>query len=194
LSLAASDQAAIIGAGAAAVLVLSGGIFKAANLRGDTNNKWSSRIDLAAIALDEKAAIALQKLRDDIDDLMPDDPFEPGRAIVDPSPLSERVEMTGKYYRARVRMEKDLTLVLRLGRFFVVALTALVLAVVMLTLYFAQLCDWWEIHWAGFVLGGVAVAIIVGAGASYVFCVDRLSSSEILAESASQVPTGAEAA
>lgn len=190
MSINAGDQAAIIGVGAAAVLVLVPALVKAANLRGDTNNKWSSRIDLAGIALDEKAAVALHTLRDDIDNLMPDDPFEPGRVIVDPSPLNERVEMTGKYYRARVRMQKDLSLVLRLGRVCVGALTTLIVAVVLLTVFFAELWHADTLRWAGFALGALASVLLACSGGTYVFCVDRLSSSEILAETASQSAAG----
>jgi hypothetical protein len=192
LSISGGDQAAIIGVGSAVVLVLAGGLVKAASLRGDMNQKWSSRIDLAAVALDEKTVFELKQLRDEIDTVMPADDalFEPGQAIADPSPLSARVEKTAKFYRARVRMEKDLRRLVGLGRVAVGALTGLIIAVLFLTLHYAELSGWRWMRWAGFGLGTVATVILIAVGLVYTVCVDQLSSSEILAESASQAGTG----
>ena len=192
MSISGGDQAAIIGVGSAVVLVLAGGLVKAASLRGDMNQKWSSRIDLAAVALDEKTVFELKQLRDEIDTVMPADDalFEPGQAIADPSPLSARVEKTAKFYRARVRMEKDLRRLVGLGRVAVGALTGLIIAVLFLTLHYAELSGWRWMRWAGFGLGTVATVILIAVGLVYTVCVDQLSSSEILAESASQAGTG----
>jgi hypothetical protein len=119
LSLDAGAQAGIVAAGGAAVLVLAGAIFRAVNLRGDSNKKWSSRIDLAVVALDEKTVVELRELRTEIDELLPSDeglPFDPIRVSADPGPLSQRVKRTAAFYAARMRMQKDLDRVLRLGR------------------------------------------------------------------------------
>lgn len=188
MSLEGSDQAGVIAVGVAAVLTLGAAVFKAANLRGDSNTKWSSRIDLAAVALDEKTVAELNLLRDEIDALLPDEdaPFDPGQAIVDPSPVSRRVELTAKYYRARVRLEGDLGRVRRLGRVFVVSLVMLILAAAFLTLHFAELLDWDWIRWAGWALGGLGLVLLVAATVAYIFCVDRLASGEILAGTAAQ--------
>ena len=174
------------------MLVLAGAIFKAVNLRGDHNTKWSSRIDLAVVALDEKTVVVLRELRTDIDKLLPtdEDPFDPIRVSVDPSPLSERVEQTATFYAARVRMTKDLDRVLRLGRVFVFGLVVLMLAIVLLTLHYAEILDWSWMRWAGYGCGGVGVAILISAMVVYSVCVDRLASGEILAETASQAGGG----
>ena len=173
------------------MLVLAGAIFKAVNLRGDHNTKWSSRIDLAVVALDEKTVVVLRELRTDIDKLLPtDDPFDPIRVSVDPSPLSERVEQTATFYAARVGMKKNLNRVLSLGRVFVFGLVVLMVAIVLLTLHYAELLDWSWMRWAGYVSGGIGASILVCAMVVYSVCVDRLASGEILAETASQAREG----
>jgi hypothetical protein len=188
LSLAGGDQAAVIAVGAGVLLAAGGGIFKAVNLRGDSNSKWSSRIDLAAGALDEKTIAELHGLRSEIDDLLPEAgmPFDPAQAIVDPSPLSARVEQTAKYYRARVRMQKDLGRVLKLGRVLVLGLALFAIGVVLLTIYFAELLSWDWPRFAGFGFSAVGLATLLVAMCGYGFCVDRLAGAEILADTASQ--------
>jgi hypothetical protein len=188
VSLSDSDPAGIIAVGAGTLLVLSGAAFKAVNLRGDANSKWSSRIDLAVVALDEKTVAELKALRAEIDDLVPDDdaPFDPAQAIIDPAPLSERVERTAKFYRARVRMENDLDRVRRLGRVFVFLLLLLMISVAMLTIHYAELFDWSWARTAGLAAGAVSVALLIFAGAVYGVCMDRLASGEILADTAGQ--------
>lgn len=182
------DQAGVIAIGVGALCVLAPAIFKAANLRGDSNNKWSSRVDLAAVALDEKTVVELRELRDETDTVLPpaDAPFDPSQAIVDPSPLSERVERTAKYYRARVRMQRDLHRVCRLGRVFVVSLTMIAIAAALLPAYYAELLDWGWMRWVGVSLGAVGLLALIVGGVVYVVCVDRLSGAEMLADTAAQ--------
>ena len=193
MSLEGSDQAGIVAIGAGALLGVAGAIFKAANLKGDSNSKWSSRVELAVLALDEKTVAELRELRDDIDDLLADAdaPFDPSHVVsVDPGPLSARVEQTARYYSARVRMESNLHRVRQLGRVFVVGLSALALAIAALTLYFGELVDPAWLKWAGFVLGALGLVASIAAGIVYVVCVDRLSGDEILADTASQAGGG----
>lgn len=192
MKLQGSDQAGIIAVGVGALVAVAAALFKAANLRGDSNSKWSSRVDLAAGALDEKTVAELQLLRADIDRLLPDtdEPFEPAQAIVDPSPLSARVEKTAKYYRARVRMGKNLNRVRRLGRVFVGSLILIAFAVVLLTVYYAELLSWNWIRPAGLVIGGLGVFVVILAMSVYIFWVDRLSGDEILADTAAEAGKG----
>lgn len=185
-----SDQAGIIGVGAAVLLGIAAAMFKAANLRGDSNSKWSSRVDLAVLALDEKTVVELRELRDEIDDLLPEDigPFDPTRVVtLNPAPLSARVEQTARYYKARMRMERNLAIVRRLGRVFVASLALLAVSVVLLTIFYAELIDDWAwIRWAGFASGGLGAITLVASMTVYVVCVDRLAGGEILADTASQ--------
>lgn len=192
MSLTAGDQAAIIAVGAAVLLGIATAIVKAVNIRGDSNDKWSSRIDLAAGALDEKTVAELAILRTEIDSVLPDPdaPFEPAQAIVDPSPLSARVEKTAKYYRARIRLKKDLDRVLRMGRMFVAGLVILAIGVVLLTTYFAELLNWPWARPVGFGFGGLGALTLVLAMAIYGVCVDRLAGAEILADTAGRSGKG----
>lgn len=182
------DQLTVVGIGVGVLLVLIPAIFKAGSLRGDANNKWSSRRDLAVVALDEKTVVELRNLRDETNTVLPpvDAPFDPAQAIVDPSPLSERVERTAKYYRARVGMERDLDRLRRLGRVFVASLSMLAVATVLLTVYYSELLDWKSLQWAGVGVGGVGLTTFIVAGVVYILCEDRLSGAEILADTAAQ--------
>jgi hypothetical protein len=194
VSLGSSDQAGIIAAGGAAVIFLAGAIFKAVNLRGDQNAKWSSRVDLAVVALDEKLVVELRELRREIDEVLPEGgKFDPTVDVsMDPAPLSVRVEKTAAYYSARVGMKRDLDRVLVLGRVFVLGLVAGVLAAVFLTLHYAEIVNWSWLQWAGFGTGAVAVAVLVVAMIVYGVCVDRLASGELLADTASRAAGGGE--
>lgn len=182
------EQLTVVGIGVAALLVIGPATFKAANIRGDTSNKWSARIDLAVVALDEKIVGELGALRTETDYLLApaNSPFDPAQAIVDPSPLSERVERTAKYYAARVRMKLDLDRVRRLGRVFVVSLAMLALADISLTLFYADLVKWGPLRWAGVVVGGIGLIAMIAGAVVYIACIDRLSGDEILADTASE--------
>lgn len=194
MSLKTGEQAGVIAVGAATLLAWGAAIFKAANLRGDLSRKWSSRVELAVLALDEKTVVELRELRAEIDTVLPaaDAPFDPGQVVsVDPAPLSERVERTAKYYTARVRMEKNLARARRLARIFVVVFAVLALATTLLTLRYAEIvnADW--LKWAGFILGGLALIVLILAGTVYVVCADHLAGDEILADTAAQAGGGA---
>lgn len=187
-----AGQVGVVAAGIAALGGLVPAIGKAANLRGDANSKWSSRVDLAVVALDEKTVAELRQLRDETDVVLPpaDAPFDPAQAIVDPSPLSTRVERTAKYYRARVRMERDLDRLRRLGRAFMASLSMLAVSVVLLVVYYAELLDWDWTRWIGVGMGAVGAIALLATGAVYVVCVERLSGAEILADTVAQAGQG----
>lgn len=192
MSLGSSDQAGIIAAGGAAILVLAGALFKAVNLRGDQNAKWSSRVDLAVVALDEKLVVELRELRREIDEVLPDTHgFDPTLDVsMNPAPLSARVEKTAEYYSARVGMKRDLARVLMLGRVFVFGLVVGMVAAVCLTLRYAEIVDVSWLRWAGFGTGTLAVLVLALAMSVYGVCVDRLASGELLADTASRAAAG----
>lgn len=187
-----AGQIAVVAIGVTALLALGPAIFKAANLRGDVNNKWSSRVDLAVVALDEKTVVELRELRDEINEVLPepDAPFDPAQAIVDPAPLSARVERTAEYYERRVGMERNLDRVRRLGRVFVTSLSMIAVGVVPLTVYYSDLLEWEWMRWAGLALLGVGLVALISAATVYIVCVDRLSGAEILADTGAQASRG----
>lgn len=192
MSLSVEEQTAIILGGGTALLILGGATFKAASLRGDINAKWSSKVAIAVTALDEKALKALRDLRDEIDQALPKT-FEPAEMTLDPAPLSDRVEETSRYHRARQRMERNLKRCRGLGRALVAGLILLMVGVLLLTLHYSQLAESDLTFWAGVLIGGFAVAEIGSSGIAYIVLEDRLTSDEILADTASQVvPKGVE--
>jgi uncharacterized membrane protein YqjE len=187
-----AEQLTVVGIGVGSLLVIGPAILKAANVKGDTNDKWSTRVALAVVALDDKIVGELGELRKETEHLLvpADAPFDPGQAIVDPSPLSARVERTARYYAARVRMESDLARARRLGMVFVVSLSMLAIAVVLLTLFYAELVTWDPIRWAGVGVGGAGLVALIAAGVVYIVCMDHLSGDEILADCAAQTRSG----
>lgn len=189
MSLGVGEQTAIILGGGTALLILGGATFQAASLRGDINAKWSSKVAVAVTALDEKALKALRDLRDEIDRVLPKT-FDPAEMTLNPAPLSDRVEETTRYHRARQRMERNLARCRGLGRALVAGLLLLMIAVLLLTLHYSELVDGGFTFWAGVITGGIAIAEIVGSGVAYIVLQDRLASDEILADTASQVTTG----
>jgi hypothetical protein len=185
LTLTTGDETEIIAFGVAVLLAIGGGIFKVATLRGDMNSKWTRRVDFAVAALDERTIAALEQLRDEVDAILPTDAdgFDPAQAIADPVPLFKLAESTVSYYRTRERMEIDFVRLRRLCPGLLGALTGIEVTVVALTAFYAHLLLWAWLRPSGLILGGFAVAGLVGAGAYYVLLQHRLASAEILAGS-----------
>lgn len=193
MSLHTGDEAAIIGLGVGVILTVGAGIFKASTLRGDINSRWTRRVSFAIVALDEKTISELEQLRDDVDDVLPGGHgFAPAQAIANPAPLSARAETTVKYYRARTRMERDFHLLRRLCPSLVVALAAVELAALILTLFYAELVTWGWLRPCGLILLAGAAAALVVATCVYVVLQHRLASAEILAGTGGQAVTQGE--
>jgi hypothetical protein len=203
MSLAAGDQAQIIGVGLAAVFALGAAIWKTASLRGDVAARWARRVDFAVAALDEKTIRELERLRDEVDEVLPaerrrddleDDsarpPFDPAQAIADPSPLSKRAEKAVNFHRTRTRMEAAVVGLMRVGRAAVGTLGAMALACCGTTVHYAELVTWSFIGPASLVLCGGSLLVLVGIGATYVVLQDRLASAEDLAGTAGRAELG----
>jgi uncharacterized integral membrane protein len=180
VSLGPGEQAAIIGVGAAVLLAVGAGIFKASSLRGDMNSKWTRRVSFAVVALDEKAFSELELLRDDLEDMLPAR-FDPAQAIADPAPLSQRAETTIRYYRTRTQMQRDFIRLRRVCPLLVAALAAVEIAAAGLTTYYAKLWHWSPLRIVGLVLAGLGVAVLVLTVVTYAVLQHRLASAEIRA-------------
>lgn len=148
MTLGAGEQAAIVGVGAAVLLAVGAGIFKASSLRGDMNSKWARRVSFAVVALDEKAISELALLRDDLEDILPAR-FDPGQAIADPAPLSQRAETTVRYYRARTGMQGDFVRLRRACPVLVGGLAAVEIGAAGATAYYAELWRWTPLRVGG---------------------------------------------
>lgn len=182
MSLTSGDEAAIIAVGATLLAGAGAGIFKAASLRGDTNAKWNRRVEYAIAALDEKALAELEQLRDDVQDILPAGRgFDPSQAIANPAALSQRAERTVRFYRARTRMESDFERLCSICPTLVGALTLFLIAVCILTSFYADLLTWGWVEVCGLVVLAAAVGALVVTTALYVILQHRLASAEILA-------------
>jgi hypothetical protein len=190
LTLDAGDQAQILGVGAAVLLALSASIFKTSSLRGDMNSKWSRRVALAVSALDEKLISGLEQLRDDVNDLLPAETFDPAEAIVDPGPLARRAERTVSFHRARIRMGGDLRHLRDVCPAFVAALTGLWLAALGLTASFGELVGWDWIRPLGLVVGAIMLVVLILALIAYGVLNHRLANAEILAGTGGKLELG----
>jgi hypothetical protein len=180
VSLQPGDQATIIGVGGAVLLAVGAGIFKASSLRGDMNSKWTRRVSFAVAALDEKTISELEHLRDDVEDILPAR-FDPGQAIADPAPLSQRAETTVRYHQSRTRMDGDFIRLRNACPALVGGLAAVEVAAAALTAYYAELLHWPALRVGGLMLAVLGVVVLVLTTVAYAVLQHRLASAEILA-------------
>jgi hypothetical protein len=105
--------------------------------------------------------------------------------------LTERAELSTKYYKARVRMETSLRRARQLGHALVAGLLAGVIGVVMLTMYYSEIVGGpGALRSAGYAFAALGALIVVVAGAIYIQCQARLSGGEILAGTSGRVDAG----
>jgi|GEM_PF-6770362 len=178
MSLAAGDQAQIIGVGVAALFALGAAIWKTASLRGDVNARWARRVDFAAAALDEQTIRELEALRDEVDAVLPEGAFDPVQAIADPAPLSRRAERAVGLHRTRTRMESAVGGLMLLARAAIGALGTMALGTACATAHYAELWGWPPLGPAAFALLAVSFASLVVIGGRYIVLQDRLASAE----------------
>lgn len=192
MTLSTGDEAQIIGVGAAALLVLSGAIYKMASFRGDMDSKWSGRVKFATAALDEKTIAELEGLRDDVEEILPagGGGFNPAQVLADPAPLSKRAEKTVKFYKARTRMQGDFEKLRALGPVFVGSLATLQFQAVLLTLYFSEILRWSWFKPVGLILLVAGLLALFVSGAALVFLHQRLANEQILAGTGGQAEAG----
>lgn len=186
MSLSAGDQANVIGIGSLLLLGVGGGIWRTATLRGDQNARWAARVDLAVAALDVKTIQQLEKLRTEVDAVLPTDAFDPSQAIADPAPLSQSAKRAAELHATRVQMESALTYLLTIGRVVVIGLVSLFFGIGCATIHYAELWNWGPLRAVGFVFLGVSALLLLGACGTYIFLQDRLASAEQLAGTAGQ--------
>jgi hypothetical protein len=187
LSLSPSEQTGIIALGATMMAAAGSGAFRLASLRGDTNSKWSRRVPFAVSALNEKATLELEELRDEINELLPtgseSNPvaIDPDDVVTAPAALSERTKTIADLFGASARMESDLAWLIRLGPVLVGSLGTFALAAALLTVFYAQLLDWSALRVGGLIMLAISVATLVVATVVYIVLQHRLASDEIRA-------------
>ena len=167
------------------------GLWKAGSLRGDTNEKWRDRVDLAIAALSERAVAQLRILRRSINDVLGpefqgvEEKFDPLTVVVDPSKFSEPVGKFQHCIQVRNKLRRRFRALLRLGTALIISTGLYLLGLITSTLYFGKFTKYTDNRWIGvtgsvlFLLGvlGMASVLVV-----YIYLQQRLSSAEILSE------------
>jgi hypothetical protein len=174
------EQIGAIGAGAALVVVIAGAVVRAAAMRGETHNKWQRRVLLADTALEDKEIDELKDLQGALEKVLPPGTDAPALSTFDPSPLAKRTSEIAKLHTSRERMRRAFKWLRRLGDIFTALLSLLVLAIVLLTLHYADL---WNVAFseaAGLIAGGVAVAGLVFGGLAYIVLQHVLATAQIM--------------
>jgi len=174
------DQATIIGVGAAVLLAVSGGVWRAASLRGDLNARWKKRVDFAMARIDELIGSELKVLRGEIDAFFPTpERFDPVQVVADPALLSQRAAHVVKLYRIRQHLESDLAHSRSVGPAAILALTCLGLGAVSLTAFYGELVTGDFLREGGLALVILGALLLVVVTAVYAFFQHRLSTGEI---------------
>jgi hypothetical protein len=186
MSLSAGDQAQIIGIGTLLLLGLGGGVWRTATVRGDQAARWTSRVDLAVAALDAKTIQQLERLRAEVDSVLPETEFSPSQVIADPAPLSQSAERAVELHRASRGMNAALRRLLITGRLIIGGLAGLFFGIACTTAHFAELWNWTPLRAIGLAADGVFGLVLIGTAVVYVLLQDRLASAEQLAGTAGQ--------
>lgn len=178
------DPATVVGVGIAALVALGAALWKAASLRGDVHESWSTRVDAATSALTDRAIDELQALRRETDKLLgdPEGASPPVLATVDPAPLVRRAEAVARYSDARKRIDGHLRRLLRVAPLLIPALIAVAISTILLTVYFAEIGHYQGVLVAGigtFIVGAVTGAILFGF---YLHAQHGLSGAEMLGD------------
>jgi hypothetical protein len=174
------DQATIIGVGAAVLLAVAGGIWRAASLRGDLNARWKKRVDFAIARIDELIGVELKVLRDEIDAFLPTpERFDPVQVVADPALLSQRAAHVVKLYRIRQHLGNDLAHSRSVGPILIAALGCLGSGAVFLTAFYGELLAGDALRVAGLALVIFGAIMLVAVTAVYAFFQHRLSTGEI---------------
>lgn len=178
--LSPGDQATVIGVGAAVLLAVASGIWRASTLRGDVNARWKKRVDFAVARIDELIVTELRLLRDQIDTFLPDPrDFDPALVVADPASLSRRAGHVVKLYRIRQHMEIDLARSRSVGPVLILALSVLALGTASVTAFYGELINEGVMRTGGLAFAAIGVVLLVCVTAVHAYLQNRLSVGEI---------------
>lgn len=180
MPLSGGEQIGAVFGGAAVVIVAAGGIVKAAQMRGETHNRWQRRVQFADSALEQREIDELEQLRDALEAVLPTGDDAPGLSTFDPTPLAERTGQVAKLHTSRTRMHNAFKTLRWLGTVFTVLLAIFIVAVGLATLYYAELtrADWVQV--VGLACGAVSVIGLALAGGVFAWKHKRLADAVIL--------------
>jgi hypothetical protein len=143
----------------------AGGLWKAASMQGDLNDKWHDRVALAFNGLSEKAVDELIKIQTIAADRLggPGTAFDPSQVVRDPSELSSRMDRFRRLLRVRDRVRPRFRHLLWVGPWLVGSFLLYVITVVSLGAYTGKLTTRHYVEVLGVVCGTITVVALVGA-------------------------------
>jgi hypothetical protein len=173
------DQFKILTFAVVLLIPALGVAWKAAGWRGDTFKKWMDRVKLAHAGLHEKVTSELVALQDDITDMLAGG--MPAEVWVDPSPLVSRANRCAVLLRARDKLQGRFRRYCRLATFLIPTVTTYLLGWLGATFYFTQVVHKSWLKFAGFGLGGLAIAATLAIFISYAYFESKLTKAEEMA-------------
>lgn len=177
------NQLGILGLAAVLFLAALPALWKAAGLRGDTNKKWSERVEVAHAGLSERATSELLQLQNEIGTALGGATgFTPAQVWIDPDPLVKRANKCADLLRVRDKLHDRFRRHRRLGPILITPLIAYAIGVVAGTLYFTEVAHNLWMRNAAFLLDGLALAALVVIFAFYVYYEAQLTKAEELAK------------
>lgn len=174
-------NASVVGLGSGLLLATVSALWKAAGFRSNVIKEFQSRVALAQAGLDERAAEALRKLADRVNEVLGAlDEFDPNQALADPRDLQAYVATAQRYLKARRRLPIYFRGLLRVGPILVVLLTLLIVGWLVTFAYFS---GWSRNRTMGYVALWASLAVVGAVGLVTVYCIvcqQRFSGAEIL--------------
>lgn len=175
----------IVSIGTIVLLSTIAGIWRAATLRGDMNEKWGHRVQVVKAGLDEAASKRLINLRRQIDDFFsPDGQLSRSGVLADPSLLRASVAEFQKCLNARERLDRRFRILLGIGPLLTAGLIIFAFAVIVGILYSLGVYDTRWVFLAILVFGILSMSGCLISLGFYIFIQHKLASAEILADSA----------
>lgn len=157
-------------------------LWKAGTLRGDMRKEWSTRVEDAEIGLADRATRELLAMQREIADLIGSGPGSlPRLATVDPGRLANRTNDFQRTLTMASRLPGDFRQLLRLGPTLVFATAAFLVGLAGVFVDNSELMSTDLLRVGGLVVGGLGVAIGLGALTAWLMLHQRLSGAEMRA-------------
>lgn len=165
-----------------AVLGVAGvaALFRAATMRGDLSERWTTRVEVAEAGLAERATNEALMLQDEIAGLIGAGSSSPPLlATVDPNPLAHRAADFQKTLIVGNRLPAYFRWLLRLGPAAIVIASFFILSLAAVFLNNSELIESGLLRVGGIVLGITAVFFGLLLFAAFIFLNQKLSGAEI---------------
>jgi hypothetical protein len=182
MTLTPDQRIAAIGVSVGLLLPAFPALWKAAGLRGDTNNTWAARVDLTYAGLTERAIEVLRELQAQADQLLGDmSDFDPALVVVDPAPLAGQAGRFSRLLRVRKCLRSRFQRQLFLMSLTVYLVGGYAIGIILAGSYYCNLQSAYWTGWAGIALSGVSLALGAILLVQYTYLEAKLSGAEIMA-------------